>query len=270
MSLLDRVKDSLPGDTKSKIALAGIGAIALLAFVVYKRTRRSVREKFLFSLRGTTVEKEYLKYIKAHAEQNPESVIKHADDFCYSSGWMMNVGDMKGKILDNAVLEHKPKIVVELGTYCGYSSIRTARLLEPGAKLYTFEVNPESAKIALQAIEHAKLNNVITVILGSLEEKLDMLKSIYKIEKVDLLFIDHWKELYLPDLQRFEKSGLLQNGSVVVADNIYIPGAPEYLKYVQTSPKYKTELVESFLEYSKLKDAITISIYQGEHDHLSQ
>jgi catechol O-methyltransferase len=44
---------------------------------------------------------------------------------------------------------------------------------------------------------------------------------------VDFVFIDHAKEAYLPDLERVLERRWLHPGSVVVADNIKFPGAPE-------------------------------------------
>ena len=47
----------------------------------------------------------------------------------------------------------------------------------------------------------------------------------------DLVFIDHWKPLYLPDLQAIERHGLLRSGSIVVADNVgEVFGAEEFLR----------------------------------------
>jgi predicted O-methyltransferase YrrM len=50
-----------------------------------------------------------------------------------------------------------------------------------------------------------------------------------------LLFVDHAKERYLPDLERLLAAGLLAPGCVVVADNVYFQGEPhaEYLHFVR-------------------------------------
>jgi len=76
---------------------------------------------------------------------------------------------------------------------------------------------------------------------------------------VDLVFIDHAKEVYLRDLHNLEHSGLLHKGSVVVGDNMIYPGAPDYLEYVQSSPRYSTVLHQTTLEYSEEKDAVAVS-----------
>src|SRR3712207_7228347 len=46
----------------------------------------------------------------------------------YGQSFMMNVGDEKGEILDDAIRRAAPKRLLELGTYCGYSALRTARV----------------------------------------------------------------------------------------------------------------------------------------------
>jgi predicted O-methyltransferase YrrM len=48
------------------------------------------------------------------------------------TNWMMNIGNVKGQYLDDALRSKQPKWVMELGAYCGYSAVRIARLLPHG------------------------------------------------------------------------------------------------------------------------------------------
>lgn len=57
--------------------------------------------------------------------------------------------------------EVNPATVLELGTYCGYSAVRIAVLLPPGAKLITLEFNPDFAVIARQVIAWAGLEEKV-------------------------------------------------------------------------------------------------------------
>lgn len=66
-----------------------------------------------------------------------------------------------GTILDSMVCEISPGSALELGTYCGYSTVRIARLLAPGTKLITLEFNPDYAKVARQVIEFAGLQEKV-------------------------------------------------------------------------------------------------------------
>ena len=62
-----------------------------------------------------------------------------------------------GSILDSVVCEVAPNTVLELGTYCGYSTVRIASQLPPGARLLTLEFNPSYAAVARQIIAWAGL-----------------------------------------------------------------------------------------------------------------
>ncbi|MEE6527994.1 hypothetical protein FKM82_029824, partial [Ascaphus truei] len=64
---------------------------------------------------------------------------------------------LTGQILDALVLDIRPRCVLELGTYCGYSAVRIARLLPPGARLVTIEMNPHYAQVAREIFEYAGL-----------------------------------------------------------------------------------------------------------------
>lgn len=66
-----------------------------------------------------------------------------------------------GCILDSVVSEVNPATVLELGTYCGYSTVRIAMLLPPDAKLLTLEFNPDFAAIARQVISWAGLEEKV-------------------------------------------------------------------------------------------------------------
>ena len=64
-----------------------------------------------------------------------DDAILAVDQFCYEQSFMMNVGDEKGEILDAAIRRAAPQRLLELGTYCGYSALRTARVMPDGAHL---------------------------------------------------------------------------------------------------------------------------------------
>lgn len=71
----------------------------------------------------------------------------------------MNLGDVKGAIADRVINEAQPKVLVELGGYCGYSAVRFGHLLRqwPQARMFSIEMNPEFAAIATEIIKIAGL-----------------------------------------------------------------------------------------------------------------
>ncbi|XP_071981144.1 catechol O-methyltransferase A-like isoform X1 [Engystomops pustulosus] len=116
-------------------------------------------------LSGTTRPIRILQYVQHNAKHgDPLSVITAIDSYCSKVEWAMNVGDKKGEILDAVVLETRPRYVLELGTYCGYSTLRIARLLPPGARLITIEMNPHYAQVAKELFQHAGLDTQLSPI----------------------------------------------------------------------------------------------------------
>jgi catechol O-methyltransferase len=152
--------------------------------------------------------------------------------------------------------------VVELGGYVGYSAIRIARLLQPGSQMFTIELNPEFAATAREMIKFAGLEDVCKIFVGESSEVLKTLQDKISSQHVDLFFIDHWKTLYLRDLKIIESMGMLKKGSVLVADNVIFPGAPDYLKYVRSSSSYKSKFNEAKVEYSEVADGVEVTIVQ--------
>ena len=109
---------------------------------------------------------------------------------------MMNVGDDKGKVLKGALEDFKPKSILELGTYYGYSSLLFAFLSK--AKIHTFDPNEETTAIAQKVHQHAGLQDLIVCHVGTIQTEETFIKE---HGPFDMIFIDHWKDLYLSDLK---------------------------------------------------------------------
>jgi catechol O-methyltransferase len=80
------------------------------------------------------------------------------------------------------------------------------------------------------------------------------------------VFIDHDKTAYVPDLQRLLDKSWLHPGSIVVADNIKVPGSPEYRDFMrsQEGNSWHTIEHETHAEYQTLfKDIVFESEYLG-------
>ena len=60
-------------------------------------------------------------------------------------------------ILDEALQTHDPRVALELGTYCGYSTIRIVALEmnKPESKVVSIEMKSHNFGIAKEMIEHA-------------------------------------------------------------------------------------------------------------------
>lgn len=221
---------------------------------------------------GDGREERVLKVVLEKAEKgNAEQVTRVIDEFGWKESLLMNVGDTKGAILDACIDRCSPKIILELGCYVGYSSIRMAQRIPQDGKIFSIEFNKDNAGIARQIIEHAGLSSKIEVIHGYLGDggkTADYLTGACSLAgKVDFVFIDHAKEAYLPDLHMIMEQNWLHKGSVVVADNIKFPGSPEYHSYMDSEEgkkRWNTQAHKSYVEYqSVIPDILLESEYLG-------
>ena len=90
---------------------------------------------------------------------------------------------------------------------------------------------------------------MVRVVVGSSADSIRRLHKSGELKKIDMMFLDHYKPLYTPDLKLCEELGLIQPGTVLAADNVVKPGNPPYLKYVRSSVAEKKQA------YGKVEDA---------------
>ncbi|CAF1379220.1 unnamed protein product [Rotaria sordida] len=204
----------------------------------------------------------FMNYVLQNSRRGDiQNVIDTIDQYGWTKQWLMNIGDRKGKILDDAIRTRKPKTVLELGTFLGYSSLRMAGQLPNDASIISIDINSQTAEIAHTIHKHAGVENRIKIIIGSSENIIPQLNKIYHIDSFDFIFIDHDGSLYLPDFMLLEQYGLIKSGTMIVADNVIYPGAPNYLNYIRNNPNYITKMYESTIEYREdIRDGVEVSV----------
>jgi catechol O-methyltransferase len=219
---------------------------------------------------GDGREEALARYVTTHARAGDvDDAIRVIDEFCYGQSIMMNVGDEKGEILDRAVQRTRPRRLLELGAYCGYSALRMARVMPAEARLFSVEFSSANAEIARRIWRHAGADDRLTVVVGSLADggkTMACLEAEHGFARgsLDFVFVDHDKAAYLPDLERILERGWLHRGSVVVADNVKIPGAPKYRAHMkgEEGRTWRTVEHDTHVEYqSLLKDLVLESEY---------
>ncbi len=129
----------------------------------------------------------------------------------------MMVGALEGAFLSFVVGLTQPRLVLEIGTFTGWSSIAMASALPDGAKLVSCDVNTETTVIARRYAEEAGVANRIDYRLGPALETLATLDGPF-----DLVFIDADKPGYID----YYEAALakLADGGVILADNTLASG----------------------------------------------
>jgi predicted O-methyltransferase YrrM len=147
-------------------------------------------------------------------------------------------GHMQGLMLQMFSKMIRPKNILEIGTFTGYSAICLASGLQEGGKLHTIDVNEEFREMILRYIREAGLQSKIRLHIGSAVNIIPTLK-----EEFDLVFIDADKENYSTyyDLV-FPK---VKQGGFIIADNVLWSG-----KILNSAMKMDFE-TKSLFEYSR-------------------
>ena len=131
------------------------------------------------------------------------------------------------------------------------------------------EFSPANAELARRVVDRAGAQDRVTIVPGYLGDggaTIERLKSALRPGQLDVVFIDHAKEEYLPDLERILAAGWLHPGSVVMADNVRFPGAPEYQAYMtaQEGKRWSTRAHQTHAEYQTfIKDVVLESTLIG-------
>jgi len=200
-------------------------------------------------------------YVAEHARRgDPQSVLATMDAFAMDERFLMNLGPAKGPLVREvfAQLPPNPRIL-ELGAFCGYSSILFASTLGPEGRVVSIEKSQASVSGARANVEFAGLSERVEILHGASTETIPTLSGPF-----DLVFLDHWKDLYRKDLETLERCGLLHAGTIVVADNVGpLFGAAPYLEYVRSCGRYDSENRVSTVEYTEIPDAVEISVFRG-------
>ena len=138
----------------------------------------------------------------------------------YASIPMPNMlsGKEQGMFLHQFISALNPKLVVELGTYTGYSAICMALAMSEDSKLITLDVNEEISHLPKKYFQKLNLENHIEY---RLEEALPFCESLMD-NSVDLAFIDADKANY-PNYFHCLKNKI-RSGGFILVDNILWSG----------------------------------------------
>ena len=123
-----------------------------------------------------------------------------------------------GEFLRDLVLQEKPKVILELGTSIGYSTLWLAHAArEYSGHVYTIEKQEKKCVIAKENVSEVGLQDSVTFINAEIAPTLDGLGSMLGDKKINFLFMDadrgHYHK-YLKQLENF-----LSKDCTIIADN---------------------------------------------------
>ena len=131
-------------------------------------------------------------YVDAHTTPlEPLLQELHEATYAEMSSPQMIAGPTAGQLLRFLVRLVAPRLVVEIGTFTGYSALAMAGGLPDGGRIVTCEVSPEHARFAQSWFDRSPLGERIDVRVGPALETLAGLDGPF-----DFVFIDADKEGY--------------------------------------------------------------------------
>ena len=152
-------------------------------------------------------------YILSHIEPEPDYLYRlyRATNIHLLNGRMAS-GHLQGRVLKMLVQMVRPQTILEVGTFSGYSAICMAEGLEPGGRVYTFEIDDEMEDFTRPWIEQSPVADRIEFIIGDAVTEAPKLGITF-----DMAFIDGDKSAYLDTYEMV--LSILRQGGFILADN---------------------------------------------------
>ena len=172
------------------------------------------------------------------SEIHTQTIQNHAEAHMLS-------GPVQGTFLTMISKMIKPKRILEVGTFVGYSAICLAKGLEEGGVLHTIEKREQDAELSKQYIERSRYKNNIIVHTGEASTIIDTLK-----EDWELIFIDADKTGYLSYYQQLIEK--VRPGTWFIFDNVLFHG--EVLKENITGKNAKA--ITAFNDFIREDDRV--------------
>lgn len=124
----------------------------------------------------------------------------------------MASGHIQGRMLTMICRMLKPKRILELGTFTGYSALCMAEALSEDGELHTIEVDDEMEPFIMKYFKQSPHARKITLHIGDVSAVLPSLTGSF-----DLVFIDADKRQYVEDYEAILP--LVPSGGFILADN---------------------------------------------------
>jgi caffeoyl-CoA O-methyltransferase len=143
-------------------------------------------------------------------------------------------GYYQGRLLSFLSKMVCPKLILEIGTFTGFSALCLAEGLHPDGKIITIEVNEELEPLTRSFFDKSDFKNQIDFRIGDAKQIIPIIES-----KIDFVFIDAGKKDYIDYYNLIIDK--MNPGGLIIADNILWSG-----KVLETNFDKETKIIDSF------------------------
>lgn len=175
-------------------------------------------------------------YVVNHTQKEPEHLQRlNKETWQKILNPRMLSGGYQGRVLSMISKLIQPKIILEIGTYTGYSALCLAEGLQKNGTLFTIDKNEELEAFSKKYFDQSPYNRQIKQLVGN---ALDIIPTLN--QKFDLIFIDADKENYSRYFNMI--IGKMNSGGVILSDNVLWSG--KVVEKIEPSDKDTKALVE--------------------------
>lgn len=158
------------------------------------------------------------KYLREHSDAQSQALDWIVRQTHIRTNYpQMLSGSVQGALLTMLVKLVKPRRVLEIGCFTGYSTVCMAYGLPEGGHIDSLEINEELEYLILEGFEKAGVKDRITMHFGDAKKTLGTLQGPY-----DLVFMDADKRDYCAYYEQMKP--LLHSGSLILADDVLWDG----------------------------------------------
>ncbi|MBA3683316.1 MAG: O-methyltransferase [Bacteroidetes bacterium] len=143
-------------------------------------------------------------------------------------------GHIQGRLLSFLSKMQQPELILEIGTYTGYSALCLAEGLKENGKLITIDPNEETNAFAQKYFNRSPLRDKIELHTGQAGSVIPTLNK-----QIDLVFIDADKKNYALYFDLVIEK--VKKGGLIIADNVLWSG-----KVIQTDMDKDTQAIHDF------------------------
>jgi caffeoyl-CoA O-methyltransferase len=159
---------------------------------------------------------EYAAMFSSKEDELLAEIANYTNRFHQQQAGMLS-GHVQGKVLEMISCLLRPKQILEIGTFTGYSALCLVKGLQGGGELHTIELREEDASIARGFFSKSLHNNKIFLHTGDAHNIIPALKIEW-----DMIFLDADKVSYI-DYYELTLPTLKKNG-LLIADNVLFHG----------------------------------------------
>ncbi|MBP7901640.1 MAG: O-methyltransferase [Spirochaetes bacterium] len=166
------------------------------------------------------ISNELISYIRGFSAESPRLKKIRNDNITHPQSKMF-ITPEQVSFISFLIRLKQPSLIIEVGTFLGYSAVAMAEVMSENCRIITIEKNETNAEAAKSYFADYEYSDKINILCGKASDVLDELSAEY-LSQAGIVFIDADKKGYI---DYYEKSiSLLEKGGIIIADNVLFYG----------------------------------------------